>query len=75
MILKLEGEAFEWWEALDPIITKVARHAMTWGIFNRKVHEYFYTPGKIRRIEREFVALEKGNICRLQSTTLCFLRS
>ncbi|KAL4564370.1 hypothetical protein LXL04_028431 [Taraxacum kok-saghyz] len=55
-----EGEALAWWDSVDQLLTKATRMAMTWEIFNNKVKERYCSFGAMQRVEREFLALQKG---------------
>ena len=57
-----EGEALEWWDSVDQLLTKATRMAMTWEIFNNKVKERYCSVGAMQRVEREFLALQKGTM-------------
>ncbi|KAL4579983.1 hypothetical protein LXL04_016155 [Taraxacum kok-saghyz] len=61
-VLRLEGEALEWWDSVDQHLTEATRGAMTWERFSNKVKECYCSSGSMQRAEREFLSLQKGNM-------------
>ena len=48
--------------AVDQLLTKATRMAMTWEIFSNNVKERYCSVGAMQRVEREFLAIQKGTM-------------
>ncbi|KAL4575489.1 hypothetical protein LXL04_022334 [Taraxacum kok-saghyz] len=47
-VLRLEGEALEWWDSVDQHLTEATRGAMTWDRFSNKVKERYCSSGSMQ---------------------------
>lgn len=71
-ILKLEADALDCWVVFDVVITEDARRAMKLEICSQQVQDCLCTPGKIRKIELEFLTLENGFISIWKYNTMFY---
>ena len=62
VVRMFEGEALEWWDSVDQTLSEATRRSMTWERFNKKVKERYCSAGAMHRVEREFLALQKGSM-------------
>ncbi|TLX69275.1 hypothetical protein E9993_23060, partial [Labilibacter sediminis] len=61
-IRMLEGDALEWWDTIDGVLTENARSRLTWDIFCEKIKGRYCSVGAMQRVEREFRDLKKGGM-------------
>jgi hypothetical protein len=60
-VRKLEGEALDWWNAMNQHNPYGNRERMTWDRFVERLYDRFCSRGAVRRFEKDFLNLEKGN--------------